>query len=303
MRNASVFPPIITWLAAFLIVASLTFPTTTVAAPPTRAALPLTDVVVILDPGHGDEPVKTTHTHADPGSWAKTPHGLIAWECVFTWDVSMRLKEFLEGKGAQVFLTLRDPKGDYRFRNWGPTKFPTVSGDGAAHKGQEIFRYKHLVDDPDPLSDIAALRSRSTTANRIYRKYSKTKDVYFLSIHFDSTAAPVDQAGMHFYHAPGGGTGFRSALMRQLRLENRFRRFLVSGEEVGVCQAANFSVLTNSVNLDSYLIELGFITSRHPKTGKNPDLWRMRSPQVREEYACLITRALVHHVQSKGDGP
>ena len=249
---------------------------------PKKPQLPLQGVVVIIDPGHGDR--GNDYIPADPGSHATCPNGEDAWEAIFTWDVAMRLRSHIVNKGGKVFLTLRDPSGDYTPKNWGPQKFPLLG-----KKGTELFLYKTLVDIPDPKTITEALASRAATANRIYRKYKATSDVYFLSIHFDSTSPTV--VGMSFYHATAGGTPFKHVLCEQIKREKREHKYIATGEPHKLCIPKNYAVLRNSINPDSYLIELGNIQSDNE--GRNPDLWRMRNPKSREAYAKLLTRALV----------
>ncbi|MEW6277451.1 MAG: N-acetylmuramoyl-L-alanine amidase [Candidatus Eremiobacterota bacterium] len=245
-------------------------------AVPARADLE--EVVLVLDPGHGDR--AWGEVMADPGACAESIHGT-AWECCFTWDTAMRLKRAAEARGAQVFLTLQDPRGDYRPRPWSPDSFPDVT-DGS-------FAYKSLVEVPEPSTVEAALWSRAATANRVYREHP-SKRVYFLSLHFDSTAPEL--AGISFYYPTweGSGGSFVAVLQEEIRLAGRQRASLHTGRERGLAQPHAFAVLSQSENPDSYLIELGNIRSRDAE-GKNPDLWRMRSPETRQAYAELILRA------------
>jgi N-acetylmuramoyl-L-alanine amidase len=218
----------------------------------------------------------------------RTAHGL-ASECVFTWDTAMRLRRRLQALGAEVVLTLQDPAGDYAPQLWTPTDFPDHTE----------FRYKTLVENPTPRSIHDALLSRVSTANRVYREASGP--TYFFSLHFDSTAPEV--GGVKFYYPrwKGAGSGFIRRLEESIRQAGRARVDLRSGEEIGLSERADYSVLQRSVNPDSYLIELGNVMSCDPQGG-NPDLWRMRQPKRREEYAAMIAKALVRR-QEEVAGP
>lgn len=242
-------------------------------------AQPLEGVTVVLDPGHGDR--AAGDVPADPGATVRTRHGVVS-ECVFTWDTGMRLRRRLLELGAQVVLTLDDPKGDYAPKVWTPVDFPEFAE----------FDFKTLVEDPEPATVRAALISRVSTANRVYRQ--RTGPTYFFSLHFDSTAPEV--AGVKFYYPRGKNPD--SLLVAQLedsiRQADRERVDLQSMTEIGLSGPADYLVLAKSANPNSYLFELGNVLSRD-KDGGNPDLWRMRAPECREEYAEIISRALVSH--------
>lgn len=270
---------------------------------------PLDGVVVVLDPGHGEDGGK--YLNPDCGAEAETEFGTAA-EGVFTWEVAMRLKKELEKNGAIVVLTLKEPNGDYQPHSWGPKKFPCFPTTKKKVKGQQVLPFRSLIDIPNPAIDSEALSSRAATANRIYKQYSKTHDCYMVSIHFDSTSP--DLCGMSFYHAKGAGTGFVDFLLAEMRAQKRTRIYDSCGKE-SVVIARNYSVLCND-NPDSYLVELGNIRSqkeilevrkskgKKPATVKklvNPDLWRMRNPQNRQIYAELISNALVKYVRWKNE--
>ena len=243
------------------------------------AALPLDDMIVVIDPGHGDRAYGGVP--ADPGAGAHTSHGE-AWECVFTWDTAMRLKQTVEAQGGKVFLTLRSPNGDYAPHPWGPENFPTP--------GSPQFPYRELVDIPQPSSVHQALCSRVLTANRIYEEHHYSHRVVFLSLHYDSTNP--DLQGISFYYPPWSEES-RSvqSLKRTIRKHGRARRDIYTDRERGLAQPYSYAVLSLARNPDSFLMELGNIRSLDPQ-GKNPDLWRMRDPQTRQAYAELLTEAL-----------
>lgn len=219
------------------------------------------DLTVVIDPGHGDR--AWGGVPADPGADYAGYQ-----ECVYTWDTAMRLRRRLLAAGAEVVLTLEDPDDDYQPRN---------RCDG--------FIFKRLVDFPYPRTQHQALISRVATANRVYR--SANHRVYFLSLHFDSTSPRV--AGVSFYY-PSWGTRrpFVDRLETELRRTRRQRIDLGTGLEVGLSSPGHYAVLNQSENPDSYLIEFGNLRSRAPD-GSNPDLWRMRSARVREDYARIVS--------------
>ena len=250
---------------------------------------PLTDTVLVIDPGHGDG--ANRFIAEDPGATAATPFGQ-ACECVFTWDTSMRLKALAEKRGATVFLTTRDPNADYEPKDWSAQQFP--------EPGSQEFPFRTLVEREEPASEWRALQSRVETANRIYEDHSADKDVVFLSLHFDSTNPDLE--GISFYYP----TWCRpqpavETLKTVIREHDRARRSLTTGEEVGLAKPYKYAVLTQSQNPDSYLVELGNMRSLDAK-GENPDLVRMQSAEHREQYAELLVEALMKRPRSPRSG-
>ena len=247
----------------------------------TRIALcqPLHAPILVIDPGHGDR--AWGEVPADPGAGADTPAGR-AWECVFSWDTAMRLKELAEERGATVLLTLEDPSGNYSPHDWNTERIP--------QPGTPEFPYRRLVDIPRPQTVHQALYSRVLTANRIYRRYRWTHHVYFISLHFDSTNPEV--AGISFYYPPWLEESEEvRVLSNSIRNKERARKSLLTGAERGLAQRRHFAVLSLAENANSFLVELGNIRSLNID-GSNPDLWRMRDPESRQAYAQLLVEAL-----------
>ena len=244
------------------------------------AAQNLSDTVLVIDPGHGDR--ASASIAADPGAGADG-----AWECVFAWDTAMRLKVEAEALGASVFLTTKDPNLDYEPKSWSATDFP--------QPGSIEFPYKTLVENPRPDSDWQVLSSRVATANRVYQEHKDEKDIIFLSLHFDS--ADPDLAGISFYYPTWSvNPPFKEALESSIRQSGRARKSVSRGHEVSLSKAYRYAVLSQSINPDSYLLELGNIRNES-------DLWRMKSVAARQAYANLICEALMareRKAQSKG---
>lgn len=240
----------------------------------------LDDTILVLDAGHGDR--ATEHIAADKGAVAETPYGP-ACECVFAWDTTMRVKRAAEAQGAVVFLTTHDPSQDYAPKDWSAEHFP--------QPGTEEFPFKTLVDRPVPLTEWSALSSRAETANRIYYEHSDEKDVLFLSLHFDSTNPNLE--GVSFYYPVWcEPQPLVETLKKVIRECGRARRDMRTGQEASLAQPYRYAVLSQALNPDSYLVELGNIRSTDA-AGENPDLWRMRNANTREAYAQLLVSALV----------
>lgn len=241
---------------------------------------PLRGVTLVLDPGHGDRSFE--QVPSDPGATADTPEGLVR-ECILTWDTTMRIKRLAESKGADVYLTVSDPNGDYAPKAWNLRDFPLP--------GEPAFKFKELIERPRPRTVHEALASRVETANRIYSERSSSEDVYFFSIHFDSTNPDLE--GVSFYYPKWQAERpMIGHLLKSIRHNELGRKSLWSGVEWSVGQAATYTVLALAENPDSYLMELGNLRSCDPN-GHNPDLARMMRHQSREQYAQLIVQALV----------
>lgn len=226
----------------------------------------------MIDPGHGDR--ACGRVPSDPGAVAEVEAGTFQ-ECYYTWDTAMRLKKLAEERGAKVYLTLE--ADNYESRDWSPEEIPE-------------WRYKKLVDIPNPRSEYEALLSRVSTGNRRYLQHCYDKDVVFFSLHFDSTNPDLE--GVSFYYPTWcEKPPFVDTLIEELRSCGRARQSLRTGLEISVAKPYQYAVLSQAFNPDSYLIELGNMRSLDT-AGGNPDLWRMRDPEVREEYAQMLVSAL-----------
>lgn len=245
---------------------------------PVRAAPDLRGVTLILDPGHGDQSCPPA-VEADPGAQAMSPGGQVS-ECVFTWDTAMRLRRRAQRLGAEVFLTLE--ADDLEPHDWPPSHPPQPGRD---------FAFKALVGCPRPASSHEALVARPACANEIYRRKRRDSEVFFFSLHFDSTSERL--AGLSFYYPEGAATGFVEVLSQVVRERGRARLDLNTGREAGLAAPARYAVLNHAENPDSYLIELGNLQARD-----GSDLWRMRSAEVRDEYAEMLVSALLR----RGEG-
>ena len=102
----------------------------------------LSDLVLVIDPGHGDRAWGVVP--GDPGATAQIAAGTLQ-ECTYTWDTAMRLKRLAEEKGATVFLTLEGE--EYESHDWPPEQIPE-------------WHYKTLVDFPEPRSEYEALHGK-----------------------------------------------------------------------------------------------------------------------------------------------
>ena len=243
----------------------------------------LSDLVLVIDPGHGDR--AWGQVSSDPGAIAEVEAGTLQ-ECYYTWDTAMRLKRLAEEKGAKVYLTME--ADDYGSHDWSPGEIPE-------------WQYKKLVDIPDPRSEYEALLSRVSTGNRRYLQHCYDRDVVFFSLHFDSTNP--DLAGVSFYYPTWcEKPPFVSTLANEIRARGRARQSLRTGLEYHVAKPYQYAVLSQALNPDSYLIELGNMRSSDGE-GANPDLRRMQDAQVREDYAQMLVSALTRRPEQGRPAP
>ena len=247
----------------------------------------LSDLVLVLDPGHGDR--SCGQILADPGAVVQSDSGPIS-ECVLTWDTALRLKQLVEQRGGKVFLTLENSNED-KPSDWPPNSIPKP--------GTSDFSYRALVSNPNPRSEWETLQARVDEANSVFRTWSWTHDVYFISLHFDSTSP--DLAGISFYYPTWcKEPGFRRVLEDTIRKSHRARQDLRTGQERGLSQPGRYAILSHSENYDAYLVELANLRSEDSQGG-NPDLWRARSAEGRQAYAELLLEALVNRPEPSPD--
>ena len=232
-------------------------------------------MVVVIDPGHGGR---------DPGAHGTFNGGakkVIVREAEYVFDVSCRLWHMVRKYGAVAVMTTRDKKRKCR--------------RDSRRQNKVIPRNKNKVFTLDGSRVVAGgigLRRRVALGKKMLRKFPRHR-VVFLSIHFDATGNKKLE-GVHFI-APSSRRQpeIIKYLVKRFSEANRLRRIgkkthypvTVSGDKKhGIRRIYVLSTKTNPIR-QRVLIELGNFT--------NPrDVWRIRDPRVRENYAQLITRAL-----------
>lgn len=242
------------------------------AAPP-RISQSLKGITIVLDPGHGDLGSPDGTVAADPGAMGESLEGPAA-ECVFAWDTAMRVRHEALLRGAKVYLTLEANQDELEICDW--AALPVAGRD---------FRYKAVQGCPAPVSTQEALLARVNWANRIYAQCKAESDVYFFSLHFDSTSPSV--SGVSFYYPMLRRTDFIRTLQSTIREAGMARKDIETGAEVTLSQPATYAVLNHADNPDSYLLELGNL-----RTQDGSDLITMRSARGRQAYADLIIKSL-----------
>lgn len=229
---------------------------------------PLFGYVVILDAGHGG---------LDPGSHGKF-RGKEVYEAPYVMDVTRRVAPLLKERGAIVLFT---------------RSTPTISGPSNAPPDQVLpltRNDKFTADDSQVRAGIAGLERRLWIARKAKRDYPKHRPV-FVSIHFD--AEPSKLKGVYVIVPAGKKPKVARTLVQAFGEVKRLRQrqegkdwkeyhpVLTNGS------ARNLYILREDKNpiAEKVLIELG-------NFGNKDDVWRIRSADIRQQYAEGIVAGL-----------
>ena len=239
-------------------------PKPVVAAVP---SLPLSGVVVILDPGHGGE---------DPGA----DHGPLS-EAMLTYRTAAEVAEALRAQGANVIYTVRSSA--LASKNAETEPLLTAPTDAKLASTGRPLRARHT---PQPLWE------RAETARMIWTsKVRQDKDarwnVFFLSLHYDQFVAPNVSGGVvcvdrRVPHTPA----LAIALASEMAIGHFGRRCDfrgiegLSGHELGVLDPAHNPVP------EKVLLEIATLS--------NPqDLLQAADPLWRAEIARRVAKAVM----------
>lgn len=225
----------------------------------------LKGLTVVIDPGHGG---------FDPGASTFLQKRRIA-EDEYVYDVACRLRQMVESASGAAILTIEDKKGTK------PRDAEILLSDM-----DEYF----VSTEKKVVAGLEGLRTRVQHANHLQRT---NKDTVFISLHFDSTAESLH--GVSLIAPSDTIPPLVSLLEESFRMKGRLRKKDgYAGEYHAVLKNGDKNhglrmlyVLRNDVNNvpNRTLIELGNLSN--PK-----DVWRIRSPEVREDYAQAIFLAL-----------
>lgn len=214
--------------------------------------------VVVIDPGHGGQ---------DPGSHGQFG-GKPVYESVYNYDVALRVRDEVRKRGGVPFLTVED-------RDWSS---PNESEPAALFPMHRDVRFK--MDGTEVRARTIGLLRRLAYANTIRRRYPRHR-VVFIAIHFDVVGKRADVAGVQIIASRSDcplGRSLLKSFSERMRKEHPVE---VSG------QGARRLFILNGHNSikERVLVELGNFN--------NPgDLWRIRNPEIRQDYAKRIAQAL-----------
>ena len=234
---------------------------------PALASKELNGMVVVIDAGHGG---------LDPGANKPFPSDKkkLVTESAYCFDVAMRLERILKGKGASVIRTTEN-------RLW---KTPVAN-----HPSEALPSNREAISSLNKLQVRAGksgLRPRVEIANRAL-KVSNLPRVCFISIHFDALRDKELQSARII---AGKNANDLSVLLErnfeeERRISNSGKPVLKNGDKSHGIR--NIYVLSDANQVkQKVLVELGNFNNEK-------DLWRIRDYKVRENYAQIITRALM----------
>ncbi len=217
--------------------------------------------MVILDPGHGG---------TDPGS-SRIHGGNLVTEDEYVYDVSLRVARMIRERGGLAFLTIKDIVGERS--NPANQIFP--------HARTERFS----LDGTLVRAGATGLSKRVKFGNSKSRQYPKHRQAW-ISVHFDVVGRLTSVNGIRII-CVSDKTGLVKELESSFKNAGRLRDknpVVRTGDPTyGIREL--YVLRSHNKIKDRVLIELGNFRN-------DRDVWRIRSPVVREAYARAIIKAL-----------
>ena len=240
---------------------------------------PLNGLVVILDPGHGGK---------DSGANGSFGDGVAVAEDSHCYDTALRVERLARSQGAAVYLTVRNPKQPNPINNDPSEPLPSDGNSLFTLNGQQVK------------AGNEGILTRMRYANKILAEHPSHR-VVFIALHFDETGDKTMQ-GAHLITPRQDSTpklaefladSFRQAGRIRTKDGEEWFPILHSGDKshgirhlmVLRGQSDPFHKEYNHVS-QKVLLEMGNFN--------NPaDVWRIRDPKVRDNYAQAVLAALL----------
>lgn len=216
---------------------------------------PYTTVVPIFGEEHknvtvNDERLKrhvyylvSGHGGPDPGAMTKKD-GHFLCEDEYAYDVTIRLARNLISHGATVYMITRDRDDGIR-----DTEYLEMDKDERCYYNKAI-----------PLNQVARLRQRVNTVNKLYDKHKKDAvQQRMVTIHVDSRSEG-QKIDIFFYHYEGSQVGEKLANTMLTTIKDKYAEHQKDREYRGVVKTRNLFMLRESKPSTVY-IELGNITN------------------------------------------